>query len=232
MFDLNFSKQKRVVYLGDTHGEFRPLYENIIALNDVLFIHVGDLGVGFNWKKEEKSLQSINAILLQQNSKLVSIRGNHDDPALFDGKYSETFTNIYLAPDYTTFNFNGESYQLIGGAVSIDRTCRVPSISYWVDEGVKFLPELLVKSDVLVTHSAPTQCTPVGVNNSLLNYWFGIDDTLREDLIKERKLLSSLLEVVNPKLHVYGHFHSSKIEKINSCVHKLLDIHEMWSYEI
>ena len=58
------------------------------------------------------------------------------------------------------------------------------------------------------------------------------DDMLIYDLVLERNLLQNLYEKfydkLMPKYWFYGHFHSSWTERVNGCIHKLLDINEIW----
>jgi hypothetical protein len=40
--------------------------------------------------------------------------------------------------------------------------------------------------------------------------------------------MDEICKLCKPRLHLYGHFHSSWTERVNGCVHKLLDINEIW----
>ena len=123
--------------------------------------------------------------------------------------------------------YNGKKIQFIGGAVSIDRAARKEGISYWEDEAVKFDREKCQEVDILVTHTAPTWCFPQQFNEMVYG-WAREDAYLLEDLTEERAIMDEICKLCKPKLHLYGHFHSSWTERVNGCMHKLLDINEIW----
>lgn len=238
---MNFPLQniKNVIFLGDTHSisETQYIIEEKIPKNS-LIIQCGDLGVGFaHLFSEEKIFIEIVGKLRKLNSKLIAIRGNHDDPKYFteyhtlNKKYSN---DIYLASDYTRFCCNGKSFLLVGGAISVDRIIRTINRTWWIDEEFFLAKSKIIHSDILVTHSSPDYCAPVEVDQSVKN-WASIEhkvtkgiSNLLEELIKERKKISELVSLVNPKLHVYGHFHFSNYEVIGDRIYKLLGINELW----
>jgi hypothetical protein len=55
---------------------------------------------------------------------------------------------------------------------------------------------------------------------------------LIEDLMNERSVMDEIFKQCRPSMHFYGHFHSSVTERINCCIHKLLDIHELYELRI
>ena len=111
---------KRTFILGDTHGRFKEFFELVErhSLKDFNLIHVGDIGVGFECHKEEW-LKGINKRFNEKEINFYGIRGNHDDPAYFDG--SVKLSNLSLLPDKSILELNGENYLMYGGGISIDR---------------------------------------------------------------------------------------------------------------
>jgi len=58
--------------------------------------------------------------------------------------------------------------------------------------------------------------------------WANEDAYLLEDLTDERAIMDEICKLCKPKLHLYGHFHSSFTEEVNGCTHRLLDMNEIW----
>jgi len=82
----------------------------------------------------------------------------------------------------------------------------------------------------LVTHTAPSQCFPQTFNEIVYG-WAREDAYLIEDLNEERCLMDEIFKVCKPTYHLYGHFHTSRLEEINGCKHRLLDINEFWEFK-
>jgi len=225
------NKNKPLLFLGDHHGGWSTLF-NIIEdknIENCNIISVGDLGIGFKYKKESEYSQSekLSKMFKERNINFFGIRGNHDNPYFFEGKNRIVYENFELIEDYTIADYDGKSIQFIGGAVSIDRTSRKEDVSYWKGEPVNFNKEKCKEVDILVTHTAPSWCFPQQFNE--LVYGWALEDAyLIGDLSNERAILDEIFKLCKPKLHLYGHFHSSWTEEINDCKHKLLNINEIW----
>lgn len=220
-----------IVVLGDTHGAWGDLLYDIELKNieNVNLISVGDLGVGFKPTKDLEYLQceKLNARFKEKNIFFKGIRGNHDNPEYFKGSSRITLSNFELLEDYTVADHLGKKIAFVGGAVSIDRTGRKEGVSYWLNEPVEYLPNSCGKVDVLITHTAPSWCFPQQFNEMVYG-WAREDAYLLEDLTDERAVMDELFKLFDPSLHFYGHFHSSWVEKINSCEHRLLNINELY----
>lgn len=225
---------KPILFLGDHHGAWNVLFD-IIKSKDIkncYIISVGDLGIGFKYKKENeyRQCENLNNLFNDRNIIFYGIRGNHDDPSYFKGNDRVILDNFELIEDYSVFEYNSKLIQFIGGAISVDRTGRKEGISYWEDEGVVFNRDACQKVDVLVTHTAPSHCFPQQFNEMVYG-WAREDAYLIEDLTEERAVIDEVFKLCNPSLHLYGHFHSSWTEEINGCKHKLLNINEIWEYK-
>jgi len=222
---------KSLLFLGDNHGNWNELLFILNAKNitDTNIISVGDLGAGFNPKRDLSTYKNLSEEFNNKNINFYGIRGNHDDPSFFKGSKRISLDNFELIEDYSIFKYGNKQIQLIGGAVSIDRTGRSVDISYWEDEGVFFNKEACKKVDILVTHTAPSWCFPQQFNEMVYG-WAREDAYLLEDLTDERAVMDAIFKLCSPSLHLYGHFHSSWTERINGGVSKLLDINELWEY--
>ncbi len=225
------NKDKPLIFLGDNHGAWNELFYliNKNNLKDCYIISVGDLGVGFH-NKEYPLYKSLNNEFKEKNINFYGIRGNHDDPSFFSGEERIVLSNFELIEDYSVFEYNNQSIQFIGGAISIDRTGRKEGISYWSDEGVNYKSELIKEVDILVTHTTPSQCFPQQFNEIVYG-WAREDAYLIEDLTDERAVMDEIFKRCKPKYHYYGHFHSSCSEEINNCRHRLLDINELFEHK-
>jgi len=104
---------------------------------------------------------------------------------------------------------------------------RKEGVSYWPGETVVFDRDKCKEVDILVTHTAPTWCFPQQFNEMVYG-WTRKDADLIGDLSDERAVMNEICKLCKPKLHLYGHFHSSWSEEINGCKHKLLNINEIW----
>lgn len=243
-----------ILILGDTHGSFRKFCRTFDAakLTDVTILHVGDFGIGFKdtESKEFALLKDLNDFLKERTSTMYVIRGNHDNPNYFNGEY--TYSNLKLIPDYSVLNIEGHKILFVGGAVSIDRRSRLNQMqqyaaigrdieAYWFDEKFNLNEELLsdlTDIDIVVTHSAPGEASPVNdYNNQYMSHGYLVesyaknDKELKNDLNTERQGLSKMLSILKEKSNIkswyYGHFHSNHRENIDGIEFILVDCSEL-----
>lgn len=222
---------KPILFLGDHHGEWSYLLDNIDTkkISDCYLISVGDCGIGFTNKEgQERNNKWLNEEFKDRNIIFMAIRGNHDDPAYFKGLNRIALSNFELIEDYTIAEYSDKKIQFIGGATSIDRTARKEGVSYWEGEVLNFDRDKCEEIDILVTHTAPFWCFPQQFNEMV--YGWALEDAyLLEDLTNERAIMDEICKICKPRTHLYGHFHSSWTEKVNGCVHRLLNINEFWT---
>ena len=217
---------KPTLVVGDIHGEWDALFRKIghLDLRDCTLICVGDLGVGFKGShtKEIRALEFANDFFAARGIQFLSIRGNHDNPAFFNGKI-QTFSNLRLIPDYHVETINDKKFLFVGGAISIDRTRRKQGVSYWRDEGFNLDHSKLQRCDVLITHSAPTWNGPIEKNGMLANFCQK-DPTLWDECMTERKQHDILLKLSGAKRHYCGHFHQFSVVDFDGCASTICDI--------
>lgn len=246
---LNYSDYHSLCICGDIHGEFRTLIYEIkrLGIENSVIIIAGDCGIGF--EKETHYIQLYNKLhkdLEKSNNVLLLVRGNHDDPAYFNGAKIE-FEKMKCIPDYSVVCVAERKVLCVGGAVSIDRTHRLEAMwldkvkgksvrpLYWGNEAAVFdeiaLNELQgFEIDTVITHTCPSFCYPV--SKSGIESWLLKDAELKDDLDAERKLLDKihgrLLEDNHPlRSWYYAHFHQSHNESVNEIKFSLLDIMEI-----
>lgn len=231
-----------MIFSGDWHGKFDYIKELIIKLdiqNDDI-IQVGDFGVGFNFDDLTK-LHVFNYFLAHRNLHVYAIRGNHDDPRYFMGRYMNIFSNLHLVPDYTLLEIQGHKIFCVGGAISIDRLRMKREMEkeesagtlpiYFENEKFVLNTDRLdyfknVGIDVVVTHTAPSYCLPYTKGS-----YDESDTKLPEELIRERAdcaiLMDILLETNPIEKHFYGHFHKTFITEDRGVTHYCLNINEL-----
>ncbi len=214
-----------MIFSGDLHNLFKKLLQEIerLDIRDETIINQGDSNIGFYRDSISQLVNEVNPALKHRNIHLYIVRGNHDDPRFFMGKYLNLFSNIHLVPDYTLLNISGKNILFIGGAISVDRVKRKEielnnenlagqMVTYFENEGLRFTPDDRKKIeemrgvDIVVTHTAPRWCEP------LLNLSNEDDVNLSKELVIERNLMSEILEIIfannDVQYHFYGHFHA------------------------
>ena len=231
--------------IGDTHG-LQNLY-NILKsyteqheINDDVFIHVGDVGIGFDkWKRDRHELQKIDALMRNAQCRLLMIRGNHDNPIYWSEdldtlpEYAnavqdlQSLTNIELISDYTVSTINNKRILFVGGAISVDRNLRTEGRDYWRDEAIRMFPldvfeqEKYNGVDTLITHSNLNLLPPFG------NVYELFGQELGDDLTKERAYLTALYNKLNdrhPITHYfYGHHHQANVSYVNNTRFECVD---------
>jgi len=217
-------------FMGDNHGEYQYMFDliNHYDIKNCYFIHLGDGGEGFlPFEKQLRQFNLLNEFFKARNIQYMSIRGNHSDPFYFKGDNRINLSNFELIEDYTIMKYKDKLIQFIGGAISIDRAHRNKGTSYWEEELVVFEEDKCQKVDMLITHTAPSWCFPQQFNKMVYD-WALEDAYLLDELTNERLLIDNIFNICKPSLHLYGHFHNSHTETVNSCIHKLLNINEIW----
>lgn len=257
IYHLSFPEAKNVVVCGDIHGDFNGVIGKLCLqyqLENTLLIVAGDCGFGFNEVGYYKEVAKRHRKPLHDsNNWVVFVRGNHDNPAYFDGK-AINHKRFIAVPDYSIIQAAGLTILCVGGAISIDRQYRIkawqqnkgrfPAPSdqdplepnyYWENESPILDTEKLsvigekFKVDAVITHTAPSFCelqSKLGLASWCLN-----DKNLMDDVNVERAIMDQLYQYLKEANHpishwCYGHFHQSWHQNINGTFFKLLDILE------
>jgi len=223
----------RPIYLlGDHHGYTGELFEAMAkqSVRNAAILHVGDGEEGISFGPRQ--FTELNEAFAKRNLLFLGIRGNHCDPNLFDGSIDLPYYK--LVPDYTRLVANGQSWLLVGGAISIDRLDRVPGIEWWPNENFQLYRDFITPADVLVTHSGPSWCGP-STNNGFVRMFTERERRHGSDLVgeldAERALHDELFALVRPKHWYLGHFHTSEVIRHEGCEIRILDINELRRHE-
>ena len=224
-----------VIVLGDVHRRWEEAARAIdrAGLYGRTIIQVGDFGLGFgDLDRERQQVAALGAALYRRRNRLLIVRGNHDNPALFRAPTELAGGAIRLTPDYSLETVEGRKVLLVGGAISVDRRLRRVGRSYWPDEAfVLDLTRLaaldLSDLDAVITHTAPGVAPPpldrynhfIAIAaapapsryRAALQRLYTRDETLADDVGAERRALDALYRAIRTRTAIphwiYGHFH-------------------------
>lgn len=212
--------------IGDVHGHLHHLHVKMQELPPhSCTIALGDIGLGFHPDDDDRKLEQIDDLLKIKQSKLLLMRGNHDNPAIWNESIKETqvlYDNIKFINDIDLYHDKETDLKIImvGGAISVDREIRTEGRDYWKKEIVpsdapQKVKNLMTehgihKADILITHSAPTSAPHLtNLSVPILNHYCQKDETLLDELISERQLLEKCLIESGANRNIHGHFHQS-----------------------
>ena len=209
-----------MIVVGDVHGkwtEYATLLKRLNWNKPNITWQIGDLGVGF---------PNSPVLTLPKNS--FFFRGNHDAP-------SAARAHPQYLGDYGYREVDGHRIFFVGGAWSIDQAYRREDVSWWREEELS-IPEFIdahekyvaSKPEIMITHDGPNQAT-----NAILNRYALFPG--ENSVIKTRtgQALTSMFEEYQPKVWIFGHWHTSWQNEINGtlfiCLNELewLDLEEL-----
>lgn len=253
MNHFDFPEARSIVVVGDIHGDFnKMIYKCCVRykVRDTLIVVAGDCGFGFERPGYYEYVYERNRRFLGgANCWVAMVRGNHDNPAYFNGTSRISHERFMTVPDYAVLTACGRTMLCVGGAVSLDRAVRTKSPfyhpfkqddplrpnTYWHGEQPFFdeaaIDEVsgLFRVDTVITHTAPSLCERI-VKQGL--FYFSVDDEdLLADVEEERRTLDSLRDSLVAYRHplrdwVYAHFHQSWHYELNGMMYSMLDIME------
>lgn len=214
---------------GDIHGEVSGLVRDAVnrGISRADILVVGDFGAGFGRPKSmDVAYGKVRAALEKNDICLYTIRGNHDDPAFFDGRHD--YERLHFLPDHHIIELCGKKIYPIGGAVSADidfvdpltrksrRMVNDALVRYgsskriwWPDEAPSagsvpsassgtLFPECV---DIVVSHEAPLSFDPPLVRAD------HVRDETWQKIVESRRYLDCVLHAIKPALWFYGHYH-------------------------
>lgn len=258
LYSISFPEAKGIVVSGDIHGEFNQLVYKLCVqyhMRDTVLIVAGDCGFGFEKNGSyENMVNRNNKRMAESNNWIVFVRGNHDNPAYFDGCCFK-YQRFVAVPDYAIIQACSHTLLCVGGAISIDRQYRIEEWKnrrlklitsdssadvfskdvYWPDEA-PFFDEKKMDAicskyaiDMVISHTAPSFCELFTKEN--LSHWTKSDASLLADVDSERatmdELYKRLMKDNHPVTHwYYGHFHQSWHCSFDSIIFRMLDIME------
>lgn len=198
-----------ITVIGDVHGKYERYHKIIRQTEKYPYtVQLGDFGFKYD------TLKNVD------HTKHIVLPGNHD--------------NYYMCYRYPHFlydfgymvNFNGVDFYYYRGAYSIDRQYRTVGIDWWEDEQVsidQFMKarELYreIKPKLVITHDCPQNIAIQMLNPG---------DRIFEN--NTSWALQELLNIHEPELWIFGHWHRSKNIQYGNTKFVCLD--ELETYDI
>ena len=237
------SYKRQLWICGDIHGELSNLVwkaSRQLKIKNAIILVVGDFGAGFGRPKSmDVAYAKVCAELKEYDICLYTIRGNHDNPAFFDG--SHDYERLHFLPDHRIVELCGKKIYPIGGAVSTDfdlidpltqKSRRMQNDSlirfgsskriWWPGEAPsKVLENLPEFADIVVSHEAPLSFEPPLMRDKHVR-----DDTWKK-VVESRHYLDLVLNTVRPARWFYGHYHNHYEGNFQGTHYRCLDIAEM-----
>lgn len=209
----------KILALGDTHGDLGHVEFACRRARDEeidLIVQVGDFG--FLWRRSE-DLPRLDALLARYDKRLWWLDGNHEnfdlmgargcDPSESDVAVDLTDRIRYL-PRGHRFTLGGLKCMSFGGAVSVDKSGphRRRGVSWWFQEEITPRQSEAVSSesvDVLFSHDAPDGVEALDAYlRTTAHRW---PEPALRDADWCRTLLGEVVDQVQPKRIIHGHYH-------------------------
>lgn len=200
--------KNHITIIGDVHGKY-DRYHKIIRQEDYFpyTMQLGDFGFRYDTLKNVDSTRHL------------IMPGNHDN-------YSICYNYSHFLGDYGYTSLNTIPFFYYRGAYSIDRHYRTIGIDWWEEEQVtidQFMKarELYrqTKPDIVITHDCPEQIAMLMLEPNQKIYqnitgW----------------ALGELLNIHQPKLWIFGHWHRSL--EIQYGQTKFICLNELETYDL
>lgn len=204
----NTNNKNSITLLGDIHGKYKRMHEVIREKDKHEYIvAVGDVGFSF------ETLYNVD------HNKFKIVGGNHDN-------YDKIIHIPHYLGDYGYTELNGINFFFYRGAYSIDRQYRTIGIDWWEDEQVsidQFMKarELYrqTKPKIVITHDCPQNIAVQMLNPG---------DRIFEN--NTSWALQELLNIHEPELWVFGHWHQSRAIQYGKT--KFICLDELETYDI
>jgi DNA repair exonuclease SbcCD nuclease subunit len=243
--NIHIKNTKHLYFCGDIHGEFHSFRWKLDRIPNAVLIACGDIGMGFNQiEYYHEVFENLNLKLSEQNTYLLMLRGNHDDPKYFDGSFRE-FSHIRLLPDYSVISVGDTNVLCIGGATSVDRTMRIGNEiitgkkTYWSDAELPIFDEQKLDEinqqfensiHIVATHTCPSFAYPATKGGIL--YWLQKDENLKQTLEYERAIMDKIFFKLKESQNnitdwYYGHYHQHHLEQHHDINFRLCDLAEL-----
>lgn len=203
---------------GDTHGNIdisklntKNFPEGKNLTKDDFVIVCGDFGLIWNNDNEDKYWQKW---LSEKPWTTLFCDGNHENHHLLadypveewnGGKVHKITDSIIHLMRGQVYNINGETFFVMGGALSIDKHYRKINVSWWeeevpsyqeCEEGFKNLEKHNWKVDYIITHTGPDEILKIGMGTVVP------DPTSR--------YLNAIMQNTEFKHWYFGHMHIDK----------------------
>lgn len=218
---------------------------------DSIVIVLGNGGIGFKGKyAKEEDFTEVNKFLHDKNCHLLFIRGNEDDPSIFNGN-KIGLSNIHLVKDYSLLKVAQVKFLCVGGSISLDREWKkmqekkCKNGPLWFENEAPIFnkeieEEILSEHKIngLLTATAPIFGTPSLVP---LSKWEEQNEELFASHFNARMAITNVwVEIMRQKQDVQIWIHSSfnnstfaqgcnnlQLVSVGRASHKLVSLHQM-----
>ena len=197
-----------ITLIGDLHGKYER-YHRIIRQTEKhpYTLQIGDFGFKYD------SLKNVDS------TKHLILPGNHDN-------YDICYNYSHFMGDYGYTSLNRVEFFYYRGAYSIDKQYRTVGIDWWENEQVsidQFMKarELyrIIKPKIVITHDCPQNIASMMLEPGQRVYENTTSWALQE-----------LLNIHEPDLWIFGHYHKSKT--IQYCKTTFICLDELEVYTI
>ena len=218
-----------ISFAGDWHGNYRYTRKalNYAAKNgsDVV-IHVGDFGV---WSPYNY-IRAVGDEAARLNLQVFFVDGNHEDhpwlnaqPVREDG-FRILHDNVAHIPRGTVWTWDGVTFMGLGGAHSVDRQWRRDGVEWFREETLTYGQAFEAATtphdiDIMITHDCPTGVEIPGIAGN--PHGFPKEEIALAE--KHRDLLGYVVDNLQPKILVHGHYHVSYSDMLDSTIIRGLD---------
>lgn len=212
----------KIIVIGDLHGDWGSLNNLISRKHPDVILQCGDFGW---WPKMEVTKPVLygrqNTWVLKgikpHETKVYFCDGNHEQhPELCqDGLIHEMYDNIYHASRGSILTLpDGRNVMFIGGADSVDKNHRILGHDWYPEENISlsqfdFIMNCEDRIDIVVSHTCPASFDIIGSEGKYND--------------PNRIALENVLEKFQPSLWYFGHWHRSKVGKVNNTYWQSLD---------
>lgn len=217
-----------IAMAGDWHGNF-PYTQKALkyaAKNGAdLVVSAGDFGFwGDNYTKnvgEEAGRLDLQVFFVDGNHERHDLLNSL--PVREDG-FRVLHDNVAHIPRGTVWTWDGVTFMGLGGAHSVDKQWRRSGVDWFPEETLTYgqafhaatTPENI---DVMVTHDCPSGVDIPGIAGN--PFGFPLMEIALAD--KHRELLGYVVERLQPKILVHGHYHVSYSDMLDRTIIRGLD---------
>lgn len=213
----------KILILGDTHAYDQAIahaYSEGAELGIGRIFQVGDFGY---WPRktvpgstEQQFLTTVNRLGAKYGIPCYWLPGNHEDWDAYDvliedGPHDEDGFAVHgwmrAAPRVHRWEWDGVRFGSVGGAFSIDRSCRKEGWSWFTQEVPRWEDVTtlgIAPLDVLLTHDAP-----LNVATEIHGYKpLRFASTEAEEASRSQAVIASAVANTGPSVVFHGHWHS------------------------
>jgi predicted phosphodiesterase len=195
-----------IAIIGDVHGKYGRYHEIIREQDRYPYtLQLGDFGFKY---ETLKNVDSTRHLILP---------GNHDN-------YNDCYNYAHFLGDYGYTSLNRVEFFYYRGAYSIDRHYRTIGIDWWEQEQVT-IDEFMIarelyrqsKPKIVITHDCPQAIAAIMLRP---------DQKIYENMTGWA--LNELLNIHQPDLWIFGHWHQSRTIEYGKTKFVCLDELEMY----